>query len=112
MVGDKNPSATQFFWDLATPMLSGGDADEGTLMGFPCLRVKGQFFATCDRRTGELIVKLPKERVGELIEQGSGRPFAPAGRTFSEWVLVPERDEEQWLALMAEARRFARQGAR
>jgi hypothetical protein len=75
-------------------------------MGFPCLRVDGEFFATCDHRTGELIVKLPRARVQELIDQGLGQAFNPAGRVFREWVLVPERDEQRWTELLTEARVF------
>ena len=75
-------------------------------MGFLCLRVEEQFFATCDHRTGELMVKLPRERVQELIDGGSAHPFAPSGQVFREWALVPERDEQRWARLMAEARSF------
>ena len=75
-------------------------------MGFLCLRVEGQFFATCDHRTGELMVKLPRERVQELIDGGSAHPFAPSGQVFRDRALVPERDEQRWAGLMAEARSF------
>ena len=75
-------------------------------MGLPCLRVGGAFFASCDHRTGDLIVKLPRHRVQQLIAAGTGKPFAPAGRTFREWVLVDDRDEARWIALMDEARDF------
>ena len=73
-------------------------------MGFLCLRVEEQFFATYDHRTGELIVKLPRER--GLIDGGSAHPFAPVGRVFRGRALVPERDEQRWARLMAEARSF------
>ena len=58
-------------------------------MRFPCLRANGNFFATCDHRTGDLIVKLPRQRVDKLIAAGDALPFAPAGRTFKEWASVP-----------------------
>jgi hypothetical protein len=45
--------------------------------------VEGEFFATCDHRTGDLIVKLPQAGVQELIDLGVGPAFAPAGRVFS-----------------------------
>ena len=102
------PAVTDFFWDLAAPLLSSGEATEGALMGFPCLRVEGEFFATCDHRTGELIVKLPATRVQEMIDLGYGQAFAPAGRVFREWVLVQERDDQRWAELLAEARSFVR----
>ena len=106
MTKNLKPEVTDFFWRLATPLLSSGKATEGALMGFPCLRVEGEFFATCDHRTGELIVKLPRTRVQELINQGDGQAFAPAGRVFREWVLVSERDDQRWMELMTEARAF------
>jgi len=34
------------------------------MMGLPCLRLDGAFFASCDRRTGDLLVKLPEAHVG------------------------------------------------
>ena len=108
MTKDLKPAATDFFWGTAAPLIFSGEATEGALMGFPCLRVEGQFFATCDHRTGDLIVKLPRARVQELIDFGVGQAFAPAGRVFREWVLVAERDDQQWSALIAEARSFVR----
>ena len=74
MTKSSKPEVTDFFWGLADPLLSSGVATEGALMGFPCLRVDGEFFATCDHRTGELIVKLPRARV-----QGTDRPRTWAG---------------------------------
>jgi hypothetical protein len=56
----------------------------GTMIDFPCLRFSGAFFASCDHRSGDLIVKLPRHRVEQLIQAGAGKPFAPAGRTFRE----------------------------
>ncbi len=97
---------TAFFWKLADPLLRKPEISEGTLMGFPCLRVDGEFFATCDHRTGDLIVKLSRDRVKALIDEGVGAPFAPAGRVFREWVLVQGRDAKRWRALMDGAREF------
>jgi hypothetical protein len=39
-----------------------------------------------------LIVKLPANRVLDLIEAEVGEPFAPNGRRFKEWVSIPNRD--------------------
>ena len=104
----QSSDATDFFWDLADELLERDDIDEGTMMGFPCLRVSGEFFSTCDHRTGDLIVKLPCERVSELIGEGVGAPFSPAGRVFKEWALVAQRDRATWVALMNEAHTFVK----
>lgn len=98
---------TDFFWDVSAAAMAHSDVDTGTMMGFPCLRVSGAFFASCDHRSGDLIVKLPKHRVEQLIRAGAGKPFAPAGRTFLEWVLVGARDPAMWAELIDEARAFA-----
>jgi hypothetical protein len=58
-------------------------------------------------RYGELLVKLGRERVDELIAAGRAREFDPsgAGRPMKDWALVPEPTED-WLALADEARAF------
>ena len=75
-------------------------------MGTDCLRPGGEFLAMADHRSGDLIVKLPAPRVAELVEEGIGRPFSPAGRVFKEWVSVADANERRWRELMAEARNF------
>lgn len=94
------------FWDIAEPFFGAG-AERSTMMGFPCLRIGGKFFASLEHRTGDLIVKLPATRVDELIEAGIGNSFAPNGRRFKEWTVIENRDEETWAGLMQEACDFA-----
>jgi len=101
----EDPAA--FFWAAAEPILGSPGAERGTMMGFPCVRVGGAFLASCDPSSGDLIVKLPEERVHALIEGSTGEPFAPAGRVFREWVKVSERDATLWRALLTEAGDFA-----
>jgi hypothetical protein len=96
-----------FFWEVSAAALAQSDVAAGTMMGFPCLRVLGAFFASCDHRSGDLIVKLPRHRVEQLIQAGAGQPFAPAGRTFREWVRISDRDPACWAGLIDEARAFA-----
>ena len=97
---------TAFFWSVAAPFLAHESIEKGTMMGFPCLRFAGTFFASADHRTGDLVVKLPAPRVQELIAEGTGQPFAPAGRTFREWVLIAERDAGMWEEMINEAQKF------
>ncbi len=94
---------SDFFAKVSAPELAQPDVARGTMMGFPCLRVAGAFFASSDPRSGDLIVKLPRERVQELIGTGIGKPFAPAGRTFREWVVIDDRDAIRWADLIDEA---------
>lgn len=98
---DEDTSA--FFWKVAESYLTKQNITKSTMMGFPCLRVNGDFFASCDREKGNLIVKLPKDRVQELIGSGVGQDFAPNGRKFKEWMAVELREEKLWNSLIDEA---------
>jgi hypothetical protein len=95
------------FWDLAEPLLGRAGVTRSTMMGLPCLRWKGAFFASCDRRTGDLLVKLTESRVAELVASGRANSFAPAGRRFREWAAVPEHRSRTWKRLLDEALQFA-----
>ena len=92
-------------WDVAEPYLGSGRLIEGTMMGHPCLRcVKGNgFVATVERGSGNVVVKLSRERVAALIDAGEGQPFAPAGKVFREWVLLVTEDDQRLDELLAEA---------
>lgn len=96
------------FWDVADDFIASGRLIEGTMMGTQCLRSASSdgFVATVERATGNLVVKLPKERVAELIADGDGLPFAPATRVFKEWVAIATFDEKVWTTLIEESMRF------
>ena len=63
----------QRFWALADPLLRQAGVTRSTMMGFPCLRLDGDFFASCDRRNGHLVVKLNELLVNVLIDDRQGR---------------------------------------
>ena len=93
--------AHDLFWTLAAEFQAKDPRIvEGTIMSGRCLRVDKEFLALVDYMG--LVVKLPKARVAEMIEQGKGQSFAPAGRVFKEWLSVPEPDKRRWRALLEE----------
>ena len=95
------------FWELIEEFqLQDPRVEEGTIMNGRCARVAGEFLGLVDYKGSGMVVKLPKERVAELIEQGIGQPFAPATKVFKEWVSVPKRDRRRWRALIAESIAF------
>ena len=77
------------------------------MMGLPCLRWNGAFFASCDRRTGDLLVKVAETRVDDLVAAGRAEPFAPAGRRFREWAAIPDSRSRSWKRLLDEACEYA-----
>jgi|SRR5215469_3043464 len=100
-------TAEELFWDLVEPMYADPAVRRSTMMGLPCVRLDGRFFASLDQRNGTLLVKLPAERVRHLIDAGHGQPFAPAGRVFREWVAIAVPERQRWRGLLAEAREYA-----
>ena len=98
---------SEMFWDLAKPIMLTKNAQKGTMMGFPCLRTaEGQFFASLEKDSADMIVKVSAERVKELISSGVAHPFAPNGRTFKEWALIGLAEREVWFDLLQEAFEF------
>lgn len=95
------------FWELAEPLFQRPEVVRSTMMGLPCLRWSGTFFASCDRRTGDLLVKLAETRVDQLVATGRAKPFAPAGRRFREWAAIPDSKSRSWRRLLDEALDFA-----
>ena len=69
------------------------------------LRIRGKIYAI--RNDGELILKLPADRVEALIASGTGRAWGPGtGRIMREWVAIPGTRIGDWNALIIEARTF------
>ncbi|MGH8960038.1 MAG: hypothetical protein ACRDWT_02335 [Jatrophihabitantaceae bacterium] len=77
----------------------------GTGFGRSALRVHGKIFAMCVR--DRLVVKLPRERVSELVTAGEGGHFdANKGTPMKEWLALDPASEQDWSALAHEALAF------
>lgn len=99
--------ARKLYDELTDDLLYDPAVGRSTMMGYPCVRRAGRFFASFDTRAEALVLKLPRDRVAELIADGTGEPFVPNGRVFREWVMIPEPDPTVWEQLLAEASNFA-----
>ena len=104
MSGDGGEATdSELFWDLIDELqLEDQRVEEGTIMGGRCARVDGEFLALVDFKGSGMVVKLPAARVAELIAEGVGASFAPAGRVFKEWVAVGRARSERWSGLLRE----------
>lgn len=97
----------QRFSDLVDELCSrpGVVGPGGNGFGSHALKVDGSIFAMLVR--GHLVVKLPRGRVAELVDDGTGGPFdANKGRAMKEWLTV--LDESVWDDLAVEAWDFVR----
>lgn len=102
--------ARHLYDELTDDLLYDPAIGRATMMGYPCVRLAGRFLASFDDKAGCLVVKLPRERVTQLVVNGQGDPFAPAGKVFREWVSIPTVDRSLWQTVLAEAVDFARTG--
>jgi hypothetical protein len=75
--------------------------------GSGALKVNGKIFAMMTPRA-EFVVKIPKARVDELVDEGIGGRFEPGpGRVMKEWLAL-DRHPEHWTGLAKEAYRFVK----
>ena len=88
--------------------IPGVSSGEGKGFGSGALKLSGKIFAMMSSK-GEFVVKLPGERVDELLRSGQGRRFDPGhGRLMKEWVVILAK-ESAWVELAKEAYRFVEQ---
>ena len=97
----------ELFQQLASRLLVQPGVHEGTGFGaVPGLRIDQKIFAMLCR--GELVVKLPRHRVDQLVADGSAARFDARrdGRLMKEWAAVRPDQGHAWEALAVEALRF------
>ena len=69
------------------------------------LKVDGRIFAMLVR--GNLVLKLPRDRVAALVEGGDGSYFdAGKGKPMREWFVLSPTSSKRWLPLAHEALAF------
>jgi hypothetical protein len=83
----------------------------GSGFGASGLKVEGKLFAMLVG--ADLVVKLPRQRVDELVASGTGGRFDPGhGRVMKEWATVAPSHAIEWERLAEEALAFVAAGAR
>jgi hypothetical protein len=69
------------------------------------LKINNKIFATLSK--GKLVIKLPQQRVDELIASGKGQRFNPGhGRLMKEWLTLEPTSEKEWFLLEKQAMDF------
>ena len=102
-------TSEELFNSFTKSFVSDPKISQSKMFGSPGLKINGKVFAFLMK--GKLILKLPKEKVDELIAANEGKPFghifAPNNfRPMKEWVEVLSDDEKVWLKLARKARDF------
>src|SRR5438067_2286256 len=78
---------------------------KGGTFGSAALKVDGKIFAFLSQ--GDLVLKLPRERVDDLIASGNGKSYdARRGKVMKEWVAIGPDRSRSWGKLTEEARVF------
>ena len=72
--------ARDLYDELTDDLLYDPAIGRATMMGYPCVRLAGRFLASFDDKAGCLVVKLPRERVTELVAERPRRPVRPRGQ--------------------------------
>jgi hypothetical protein len=86
------------------PGVTVGSGKKG--FGSSALCVGGKIFALLSSK-GRFVVKLPRQRVDELVAAGQGDRFDPGlGRVMKEWLELGDGYEKEWLSLSREALQF------
>ncbi|MDB5039378.1 MAG: hypothetical protein JWN27_104 [Candidatus Eremiobacteraeota bacterium] len=100
--------ADELYAGLVKAELTQPDVALGRALQNEVLQVSGKIFAFL--KTGRLVVKLPAERVRELIAAGGAVPFTSGVRVMKEWVCVDvppgAAGKAFWCALAGEARHY------
>ena len=81
------------------------DVDMGRMFGTDGVRVRGKVFAFV-AHNGSLVLKLPEERIGEIIADGTGAPMIMRGRPLREWAEITPETSGAWAGLVDEAHHF------
>jgi hypothetical protein len=88
-------------WQALVERTEGGPVTRGTMFGSQGLRTGRKFFAIWWHE--QLVVKLPADRLQELVASGEGEVFEPMpGRPMNGWVLL--QGSAEWDAVVTAAR--------
>ena len=99
-------SAEQDYDSLVEAMTAQPEVGYGRMFSSNGLHFRDKYFALL--RKEDLLLKLPEDRVDELVGIQRAERFEPsAGRVMREWVLVPWNGGRDWTTLATEALEFA-----
>ncbi len=103
----KPPAADAGFEPVAAEFEGDSSVKRGRMFSSESvLSVNGKIFAMLTK--GKFVVKLPKERVDQLVSDGVGANWGPGtGRVMKEWIAI-KSGKVSWVKLAKEAYEFVK----
>jgi TfoX/Sxy family transcriptional regulator of competence genes len=97
--------AETLFDELSRTFLGSPNVTTARMFGSSALKVKNKVFACFYK--GKLVLKLPRERVDDLVASGGAVHFdSGTGRPAKEWVAIDSSRGGEWLGLAKDAKNF------
>jgi TfoX/Sxy family transcriptional regulator of competence genes len=97
--------AETLFNDISESFLGTPNVTTAKMFGGSALKVKNKVFACFYK--GKLVLKLPRERVDDLVASGGAAHFdSGTGRPAKEWVAIEPSRRKEWLGLAKDAKKF------
>jgi hypothetical protein len=98
-----NEAARALLDEVAEDFLLRAGVDWGPMFSSQGLRLRGKVFAVVSH-SGELMVKLPEQRIDALVAEAAVARMVMRGRPMREWAVMPlAAGYERWLAITDEA---------
>lgn len=105
MATKQTDNAQILFAGMAKTFLKESGVTEGKMFGTSVLKIKNKVFAFPMK--GMLVLKLPENRVAEIVDSKKGIYFDPGhGRISKTWVAVSLSTKNEWLKLSKAAKDF------
>jgi TfoX/Sxy family transcriptional regulator of competence genes len=87
-------------------LLGSSNVTTAKMFGGTALKARNKVFACFYK--GKLVLKLPRQRVNELVASGGAVHFdSGTGRPAKEWVAIDPSRGKEWLGLARDAQQFA-----
>jgi hypothetical protein len=97
--------ADALFDEISRTFLRSANVTTAKMFGGSALKVKNKVFACFYK--GKLVLKLPRERVDELVAAGGAVHFdSGTVRPAKEWVAIDPSRGKEWRALAKDAQKF------
>ena len=95
----------EIYADIKEYFANNSQVEVSSGKGAQGIKYKGKMFIMF--YNGDLVIKLPPDRIKELIEAGDGMPFDPGtGKPMKDRMLIPINKKHLWIPLSEESKDY------